>query len=130
MHEPSAFDYALIRVVPRVERGEFINVGVIVHCPTQEHLVAKVALDEQRLRALSADPALNVAELRAHLDVLVRIAAGDPNAGPLARLPRSQRFHWLVAPRSTVVQTSDVHSGLTSKCEDVAGELLARLVLT
>ena len=126
MHVLSAFDYAVIRVVPRVERGEFINAGIIVHCPTQDFLEAKVWLDEARLRALAPD--LDVDDVAAHLAVMPRIAEGDPSAGPIAVLPRSQRFHWLVAPRSTVVQTSAVHSGLCDSTLKMAESLMKRLV--
>jgi hypothetical protein len=124
---PDTFDYALIRVVPRVERGEQINAGVIVSCATRDFLGAKVALDPARLRAL--DPAIDVAEVDAALASIPWIAAGDPRGGPLAALPRSERFHWLVAPRSAIIQTSPVHTGL---CDDPAAaldQLLARLVL-
>jgi hypothetical protein len=95
----SNFDYAIIRVVPRVERDEFINAGVIVHSPTLNFLEARVELDEARLHALW--PEADVEELKAHLEVFPRIARGDKAAGPIAQLPRGQRFHWLVAPRST-----------------------------
>lgn len=115
MPAPSSFDYAVIRVVPRVERGEFLNAGVIVHCPTRDYLAASVLLDEAKLRAWW--PGVDGDELREHLEVFPRIAAGEPTAGPIALLPRSERFHWLVAPRSTVVQVSSAHSGL---CEDTA----------
>jgi hypothetical protein len=125
---PSSFDYALIRVVPRVERAEFINVGVIVHCPTKDFLEARLSVDEARLRALW--PGLDVEEVKAHLAVFPRIAAGEAGAGPIAKLPRGQRFHWLVAPRSTVLQTSPVHSGLCESPEGVAEHLLSRLVRT
>lgn len=127
MPAPSSFDYAIIRVVPRVERDEFINVGVIVHCPTRDFLAAKVWLDEARLKALW--PAVEVEDVREHLAVFPRIAAGDPAAGPIAQLPRGQRFHWLVAPRSTVLQTSPVHAGLCEEPGSVSERLLARFVL-
>lgn len=127
MPAPSSFDYAIIRVVPRVERDEFMNAGVIVHCPTRDFLEAKVWLDEARLAALF--PGVDVADVRAHLAVFPRIAAGDPTAGPIAQLPRGQRFHWLVAPRSTVLQTSPVHAGLCDAPGAVTERLLARFVL-
>jgi hypothetical protein len=123
---PSAFDYAVIRVVPRVERGELINAGAIVSCPTQRYLAARIALDAGRLRALS--PATDVAEVEAALALIPLIAAGDPRGGPIAALPRGERFHWLVAPRSAIIQTSPVHTGL---CDDPAaalGQLIERLV--
>ena len=128
MPAPSSFDYALIRVVPRVERAEFINVGVIVHCPTKDFLEARISLDERRLSALWPD--VDVEDVKAHLAVFPRIAAGDVTAGPIAQLPRGQRFHWLVAPRSTVLQTSPVHAGVCESPQGVAEHLLSRLVRT
>ena len=116
------FQYAIVRVVPRVERGEFVNAGVVLFCRTRDYLAARIALDEERLAALFPTP--DVAEIRSHLDALVRVAAGDPAGGPLAKLEQSERFHWLVAPSSTVIQASPVHTGL---CEDPE-ETLARLV--
>ncbi len=122
----SNFDYAVIRVVPRVERDEFINAGVIVHSPTLDFLEARVELDERRLTALWPD--VDVNEVKAHLAVFPRVAAGDASAGPIARLPRSQRFHWLVAPRSTVLQLSPVHAGLCMSAGDMVEKLLVRFV--
>jgi hypothetical protein len=116
------FQYAIVRVVPRVDRGEFINVGVILFCRARRYLAARIALDERRLDALGPAPA----GLRTHLDTLVRIAAGEDDAGPIARLSQSERFHWLSAPSSTVIQTSPVHTGL---CED-PHELLEHLMRT
>jgi hypothetical protein len=116
-----AFDYAVVRVVPRVERDEFINAGVILHCPTLEFLDARVDLDRRRLAALA--PGLQddeVALIERYLDCVPLICAGGEPAGPLGRLAMSARFHWLVAPRSHVVQTSPVHAGL---CTDPAAEL-------
>jgi len=123
----STFDYAVIRVVPRVERGEQINAGVIVSCPTQGYLGARVALDGPRLRALW--PAIDVAEVDAALALIPLIAAGDARGGPIAALPRSDRFHWLVAPRSAVIQISPVHTGLCDAPAAALDQLLARLVL-
>ena len=122
----ASYDYAVIRVVPRVERGEQINVGVIVSCPTREYLEAAIALDATKLRAL--DPAIDIAEVEAALALIPWIAAGDPRGGPVAALPRGERFHWLVAPRSAMVQASPVHTGLCSEPSDVLAQLLARLV--
>jgi hypothetical protein len=110
-----AFDYAVFRVVPRVEREEFVNAGVVLHAPTLGFLGCQIGLDRARLAALAPDA--DVDEIEAHLDALRRVCAGDPDAGPIARLGRSERFHWLTAPRSTVVQVSPVHSGL---CADPA----------
>ena len=122
----ASYDYALIRMVPRVERGEQINVGVIVSCPTCEYLEAEIALDAAKLRAL--DPEIDIAEVEAALAVIPWIAAGDPRGGPVAALPRGERFHWLVAPRSAMVQASPVHTGLCTEPADVLAQLLARLV--
>jgi hypothetical protein len=114
----SQFQYAIIRVVPRVERGECLNAGVVMLCRPRRFLAAKVGLDEARLRALAPDA--DPATVLPHLAAIERIAAGDPSAGPIARLTAAERFHWLVAPSSTVIQPSEVHTGL---CEDPAEEL-------
>lgn len=114
----NSFDYAVIRVVPRVEREEFLNAGVILFCRTRRFLECRLALDRQRLHAFA--PALDLAEVEGHLAVLPLVCAGDPGAGPIARLPLAGRFHWLVAPRSTIIQTSPVHTGL---CLDPAATL-------
>jgi hypothetical protein len=124
---PSSFDYAIIRVVPRVERGEQINAGIIVSCPTLDYLAARVALDRARLHALS--PASDPAEIEAALAVIPRIAAGDPLGGPIAAMPRGERFHWLVAPRSAIIQTSPVHTGLCELPGTALDQLFERLVL-
>ena len=123
----SAFDYAVIRVVPRVERGELVNAGVIVSCPTQAYLAARVALDRARLSALS--PSADADDIAAALALIPLIAAGDPRGGPIASLPRGERFHWLVAPRSAVIQTSPVHTGLCDQPGAALDQLLERLVL-
>jgi hypothetical protein len=107
---PTAFEYAILRVVPRVERGEFINAGVVLFSRPRRYLAAQVELDEKRLAALTLD--LDPEPIRRHLDALPAIAAGAADAGPIARLPQSERFGWLVAPVSTVVQASPVHTGL------------------
>lgn len=114
----NAFQYAIVRVLPRVERGECLNVGVILLCRARRYLGARIALDEQRLAAFAPD--LDPATIRPHLDAIERIAVGDRAAGPIARLGQAERFHWLVAPASTIIQTSEVHSGL---CDDPAAEL-------
>jgi hypothetical protein len=113
MPAPSSFDYAIIRVVPRVEREEFINVGVIVFCRPRRFLQARIELDPARLAALA--PTLDLATVQRTLEVFPLVAAGGPDAGPIGQLPLAERFHWLTAPRSTVIQTSPVHSGL---CDD------------
>jgi hypothetical protein len=112
------FQYAIIRVVPRVERGEALNAGVVLLCRPRRFLGARVGLDEARLRALAPDA--DPATILPHLDAIERIAAGDPAAGPIARLTIGERFHWLVAPSSTVIQASEVHTGV---CDDPAVEL-------
>jgi Protein of unknown function (DUF3037) len=123
---PDAFQYALVRVVPRIDRGEFINVGVIVFSRTLGFLAARIELDERRLAALA--PELDAAELRPYLDAIVRVADGEPEAGPIARLSPSERFHWMVAPSSTVIQTSPVHTGLCEEPERLLEHLMATLV--
>ncbi len=113
-----SFDYAVLRVVPRVDRAEFINAGVILFCLQQKFLSARVHLSEARISALW--PQLEIAPLKQHVDACTRICAGDKSAGPIAHLSVRERFHWLVAPRSAVIQVSPVHSGL---CEDPAPTL-------
>nr|QEO74313.1 hypothetical protein [uncultured bacterium] len=113
MPAPVAFSYAIIRVVPRVERGECLNVGVVVYSQQLKFLRAAVDLDEARLKAL--DPKISVDTVRDHLDAFVRVCHGDADSGEVAKLPISQRFHWLVAPRSTIIQTSPSHPGM---CDD------------
>jgi hypothetical protein len=105
-------------VVPRVEREEFINAGIILSCPAQDYLGARIELDENRLRAL--DPRVNMETVRAHLASIPLICAGGAEAGPIGLLSRRERFHWLVAPRSTIIQVSPVHTG---RCTDVGGTL-------
>ncbi len=121
MPTPASFDYAIIRIVPRVERQEFINAGVVVFCLEKRYLGARVQLNEARLRALW--PQVDVELIRQHLEAIPRICAGDPTAGPIAQLSQRERFHWLIAPRSTIIQPSAVHTGV---CED-AEALLDRL---
>lgn len=113
MRDHYPYDYAVFRVVPRVEREEFVNVGVIVSCPARDFLEARVELDEQRVAAL--DPSIDVESIRAHLATIPAICAGGEQAGPIGQLPQRERFHWLVAPRSTTIQVSSVHTG---RCED------------
>jgi hypothetical protein len=111
--EPSSFEHAIVRVVPRVERGERINAGVILYCRSREFLDAAVELDHARLLALAPDA--DVPLIEAHLESIVRICRGGPDAGPIGRLAQAERFRWLAAPRSTVIQVSPVHEGL---CDD------------
>ena len=125
---PASFDYAVLRLVPRVEREEFLNVGVVVFCREKRMLTARTHIDEARLRTLW--PALDLELVREHVHAVERIAAGDPEAGPIAALPQHERFHWLVAPRSTILQTSPVRTGIYREGEDLAARLLQQLVLT
>lgn len=118
MRDHCTYDYAVIRVLPRVERGEFVNVGVIVSCPAKRFLEARIELDERRLLAL--DPTMDLPSVRAHLAAIAAICAGGAPAGPIGRLSQRERFHWLVAPRSTIIQTSPAHTGC---CEDPAAAL-------
>jgi hypothetical protein len=122
----SSFDYAIVRVVPRVERGEFINAGVILYCLTSRFLSAQVVLDEPRLRALA--PEVDVALVRGHLESIPRICVGGRGAGPIGQLPQKERWHWLVAPRSTMLQTSPVHSGLCEEPGRALEHLMERMV--
>ena len=125
----NAFDYAVVRVVPRVERDEFVNAGVIVHCPTLEFLGARIDLDHARLHALAPGlEADHLEQIERYLRGIEKICEGVAEAGPLGRLPISQRFHWLVAPRSHVVQTGPVHAGLCDDPQVALERLLARVV--
>jgi len=112
------FSYAVYRVVPRVERGERLNVGVVVFSRPLGYLAARTGLDDRRLAALW--PGLDPESVRPHLEAIERVAAGDPDAGPIAALDTTARFHWLVSPSSTIIQPSAVHTGL---CDDPAREL-------
>jgi hypothetical protein len=114
----SEFQYAILRVVPRLERGEQINAGVVLFARRAHFLGARVRLDEQRLAAIA--PEVEGAPLARQLDAIARVAEGDPEAGPIAHLPQSERFAWIVAPSSTAIQPSAVHMGL---CDDPRGKL-------
>lgn len=117
----ASFDYCIFRVVPRVERQEFVNVGVLVHCPEKKFLQAKMHVDAARLRALW--PELDIELVQRHVDGLLRICNGDADAGPIAKMPQKERFHWLTSPRSTIFQPSPVHTGV---CADT-GAVVERL---
>lgn len=121
-----SYDYAVVRVVPRVEREEFVNAGVILYCSALRFLAARVELDAGRLRALA--PAIDLDLVRAHLASIPRICAGGRDAGPIGALPPVERFDWLVAPRSTILQTSPVHAGLCADPDAELDRLLDRLV--
>lgn len=118
MPAPSAFEYAAIRVVPRVERGEFLNVGAVLLCRQRRFLDARIGADDARLRLLAPD--LDLEALAAQLDHIPVVCRGGPAAGPIGELPLFERFRWLVAPRSTVIQPSPVHTGL---CDDPVAAL-------
>lgn len=121
------FEYAILRVVPRMERGECINAGVVLYCQDEKFLDARIHLDSARL--LTLDPSADLEAVRAHLEAVRPVCAGSDEAGYVGRMPMRERFGWLVAPRSTVVQPSTVHTGLT---EDPAAELenlLQKMVL-
>jgi hypothetical protein len=120
------YDYAIIRVVPRVERGEFVNVGAIVACAPADFLQARIELDEARVLAL--DPALDMQAIRSGLAVIPAVCAGGDGAGELGRLSLRERFDWLVAPRSTSIQTSPVHTGRCSDLEAALERILDTMV--
>lgn len=121
MSERHVFEYAVIRVVPHVEREEFINIGVVLLCAKQKFLKAMFELDETLLRALCKK--IDIQEIREYMDSFERICQGAPGSGPIGKLPPPDRFRWLTATRSTMLQTSKVHPGL---CTD-PGEMLSRL---
>jgi Protein of unknown function (DUF3037) len=123
----SSFDYAVIRVVPRVEREEFVNAGVLLFCLERDFLQARVEVDEPRLRALW--PETDVELVRQHLEAIPKICAGSPDGGPIARLSLRERFHWLVSPRSTIIQVSPVHVGLCDSPEQALEELFRQMVV-
>ena len=122
----SSFDYAVIRVVPRVEREEFVNAGVIVFCLEKDFLAARVEVNEPRLCALW--PEIDLDLVRQHLEAIPKICAGAPDSGPIGRLSLRERFHWLVAPRSTMIQISPVHAGLCDHPERAIEELFEKAV--
>jgi hypothetical protein len=112
------YDYAIVRVVPRVERGEFVNVGAIVSSDAERYLAARFAVDEARLRAL--DPKIDLGAVQTALAAIAAVCSGGAAAGAIGKLTLRERFHWLVAPRSTIIQTSAVHTG---RCDDLEGAL-------
>ena len=118
MPDKFRYDYAVIRVVPKVDREEFINAGVILSCPDLKFLEARIKLDEERLGAI--DPTVDLELIRKHLAIIPVICRGGDDAGSIGQLPQRRRFEWLVAPRSTVIQTSPVHTG---RCGDPAAAL-------
>ena len=126
MHAPSSYDYALIRIVPNVERGECINAGALLFCRTRRFLRARIHLDQARVLALA--PELDLAAIQQELDAIVHVCEGGPEAGPLGQMSQSERFHWLVSPRSTIIQISEVHTGLSTDPEAALEHLLKTMV--
>lgn len=120
------YDYAIVRIVPRVERGEQINVGVILSCPDVDFLDARIELDEARLLAL--DPTVDLELMRTNLETIPKVCRGGPDAGPIGELPSRGRFRWLVSPRSTMIQTSPVHTGRTGDPAACLEQLVERVV--
>ena len=118
MPDAEAFQYALLRAVPSLPRGEALNVGVVLYSPSHRFLEARTSIDPERLRLL--DPQLDLDAVRAHLELIEQVAAGEPTAGPIAGLDRSERFGWITSPSSTTIQPSPVHTGV---CEDPAAML-------
>ncbi len=127
MQENHLFEYAIIRIVPRVEREEFLNVGVIIYCKSQKFLKTVFSLNEPRL--LSLYPDIDINEIRLHLNAFQQISNGNAEAGPIASLDLASRFRWLTAKRSTVLQTSPVHPGLCKNAEETLMQLHEKLVL-
>ena len=127
MPGPEVYDYAIVRVVPRVEREEFVNVGVILSCQRTGHLQAAMALDVQRLLAL--DPAVDLDAVQRHLGAIVAICEGAAHGGPIAQLPMRARYHWLTAKRSSIIQTSPSHMGVCTQPGEALQRILQRMVL-
>ncbi|GHE23054.1 DUF3037 domain-containing protein [Sphingobacterium griseoflavum] len=127
MSERTVYEYAVVRVVPRVEREEFINVGVALYCKRQRYADVKLFVDEAKCRALHADIDLEL--IRRHLDSFRRICVGDRSAGKLAELEQAERFRWLTAKRSTLIQCSVVHPGLCASAEETHQVLFDKLIL-
>ena len=126
MQEKDLFEYAVIRIVPRVEREEFLNVGVVLFCREQKFLHCKFYIDPSRIKAFS--PPINIEQIDAYLCAFRLICEGDNAGGPIASLPMIERFRWLTAARSTMLQTSSVHSGLCVDAKDTLEKLYKRLV--
>jgi hypothetical protein len=122
----SAFQYTILRVVPRIERGECMNVGVALFCRQRQFLAARIELDEARLAALA--PGLDPADVRPHLEAIAAVVLGEASGGALARMPPSERFGWVAAPSSTLIQPSEVHTGLTDDPERTLEHLFSSLV--
>jgi hypothetical protein len=126
MPESLSFEYATIRVVPRVELEEFINAGVVVFCLARKQLLCRMLIEGTRLKALWPEIDLNL--VSQHLEAIARVCNGDTDAGPIAKLSPRERFHWLVSPRSTMIQVSPVHSGLCTSAEEALDEIFERVI--
>ncbi len=127
MHAPNSYDYALIRLVPRVEREECLNVGVVLFCRTLDFLGARIHLNAARALALSPD--LDLTAIQQQLDTMMHICQGGLEAGPLGKMSQSERFHWLVSPRSTIIQISPVHEGVSDDPEAALEHLFKVMVM-
>lgn len=126
MQDKDLFEYAVIRIVPKVEREEFLNTGVIVYCAKQQFLQAKIIVDKERLQLFCKE--LDRTEVENNLEAIKRICVGGTNAGPIGMLDLASRFRWLTATRSTVVQTSKVHPGLCTNAKEILEKLVEQLV--
>lgn len=128
MSEKCLFDYAVVRLVPRVEREEFINVGVLLSCPAQAFLQVRFEINPKRLAALA--PTLEISQIREHLEAIEKICEGGSSAGPIGELPSRSRFYWLTAPRSTIIQMSPIHTGLCAEPDRAIDRLFKAMVQT
>jgi hypothetical protein len=128
MQDNHIFEYATIRVVPRVERGEFLNVGVILFCKKRSYLGIRFRLDQARLQAIFPD--VDIPDIQCHMESFEKICKGDSTGGPIAMLDLPSRFRWLTAKRSTIIQSSEVHPGLSADPEATMEKLFSELVLT
>lgn len=126
MRAHCSYDYAIVRVVPRVERQEFVNIGVIVSCPEKNFLTARIELDAVRLQAF--DPTLDIDTVRRHAQSIVQVCEGGPDSGPIGKLTQRERFHWLIAPRSTIIQMSPAHTGQCDEPARALESLLKKMV--
>ena len=122
----SVFDYAVVRVVPRVERGEFLNAGIVLFSPSASYLKARIELDRARLTSLA--PSIDCDLVQSYLDAIPKVCEGGGEAGSIGALPQRARFHWLVAPRSTIIQMSPVHSGVHQNLDAALTTLFEKLV--
>jgi hypothetical protein len=126
MPELKSYSYAVVRVVPVIDRDEFVNAGVIVYSQELRYLEARIKLSKERLQALW--PAVDIAEVQRHLETIPRICSGDETAGPIAKMSLGERFHWLTAPKSTMIQVSPVRTGLCHEPATVLEKLVSELL--